>query len=337
MTSSRRLLASLALSLAVLAPARALAQPRAPSAQELETARTLYKEGKELRARGDLRGALEKLQAAHALGNTPVTGIELARTYVLVGRLVEAREVSLYIARIPVASDETEKSAEARTEAATLAEQLRPRIPTLVVKVQGLAAGESAHMAIDGAAVPDAAFGEPQKVNPGKHEVVVRAGEGAAGREARGEVDAPEGQTAELALTVPPAPASPPPPPPPETPHPPARGSMLVKIGFGTAIAGGAVSLLAGITAMTKKGQLAGECNASLECDTAHGGSQDLATARTWANVSTAAFAVGGIGAVVGIVGLITSKGGSDAHDAHDEARLSPWIGVGTAGVHGRF
>src|SRR5580692_1619828 len=122
------------------------AQAHVPTAQELETARSLYKEGKDLRAAGDLRGAIEKLRAAHALGNTPVTGIELARTYATAGKLVEAREVCLGIARTPVASDETEKSVDARAEAARLAEELRPRIATLVVDVTGLAAGEAAHL-----------------------------------------------------------------------------------------------------------------------------------------------------------------------------------------------
>ena len=334
MTSSRRLAAALLVALPVaLAPTPALAQPRVPTAQELETARTLYKEGKELRARGDLRGALEKLQAAHALGNTPVTGIELARTYVMVGQIVEAREVCLYIARMPVAGDETEKSVEARTEAAQLAEQLRPRIPTLVVKVQGLPAGEAAHLVIDGAPVPDAAFGEAQKVDPGKHAVVVRAGEGAAAREARGEVEAREGQTAELTLTLPPAPEPPPPPPPP--PSGSRASTLLVKIGFGTAIAGGAVGLLTGVTALTKKDQLGGECNV-YSCDNTNGGSPDLHTARTWAAVSTVAFCVGGAGLVTGIIGLLTGKSGNDASTtAH--AGVTPWIGAGAAGVNGRF
>src|ERR1019366_10325032 len=143
-------------------------------------------EGKELRAAGDLPGAIGKLQAAHALGNTPVTGIELARTYATAGKLVEGREVALQVARIPVASDETEKSADARAEAAKLAEDLRPRIPTLTARVSGVGPDEVMHLSIDGAAVPDVAVREPQKVNPGKHEVVVRVGDGAAVGEARG-------------------------------------------------------------------------------------------------------------------------------------------------------
>ena len=143
---------SFALALALLAAARpALAQStHEPTASELETARTLFKEGKELRAKGNLPAALEKLQAAHALGNTPVTGLELARTYVLLGKIAEAREVALYAARIAVASDETPKSADARVDAQKLADDLGPRIPTLAVKIAGLAAGQGAHLVIDG-------------------------------------------------------------------------------------------------------------------------------------------------------------------------------------------
>jgi hypothetical protein len=335
MTSSRPFarVTAVVVPLVAFMPALAVAQPRAPSAQELETARALYKEGKELRARGDLRGALEKLQAAHALGNTPVTGIELARTYVMVAQIVEAREVCLYIARIPVASDETEKSADARAEAAQLAEGLRPRIPTLVVKVRGLPPGEAAHLVIDDAPVPDAAFGEAQKVDPGRHVVVVKAGEGASAREAHGEAQAREGETAEITLTLPAAPEAPPqrPLPPPARPN-----TLLVRLGFGTAIAGGAVGLLTGAAALTKKDQLATECNANLQCDSTTGGSSDLHTARTWAAVSTVAFAVGGAGIVVGVIGLLsgTSRGGPSASG---DAGLTPWIGAGTAGVNGRF
>lgn len=64
------------------------------------------------------------------------------------------------------------------------------------------------------------------------------------------------------------------------------------------------------------------------------GGQADLSTARTWANVSTVAFAVGGAGVVVGILGLVTGKG---APEKRDHAMVSPWIGAGAAGLDGRF
>jgi hypothetical protein len=343
MTSGSSLLpaCALGLALAVFCAAPASAQPRAPTAQELETARTLYKEGKALRASGNLRAAFEKLQAAHALGNTPVTGIELARTYLMMGRLVEAREVCLDIARIPMASDETEKSASARREAATMAEDVRPRIATLVVRVQGALPGEGVHLAIDGVGVPDVAASEPQKVNPGPHQVAARAGEGLAAREARADANAGEGESLEVTLTLPPPlppPAQRPSPKPksavqpdPSPPHGWRPSDTLVPVGFATAVVGGGIGVLAGVTAWNKKDQLGTECNSKLQC--AGNGSADLATARTWATISTVSFSLAGAGFVAGVIGLITGRGRSVGGDA----RFSPWVGPGAAGIHGRF
>ncbi len=348
MTSSSRWVLSLALCVVTTAPHRTvLAQSSVPSAQELETARSLYKQGKELRARGDLRGALEKFQAAHALGNTPVTGIELARTYVLVGQIVEAREVSLYIARMPVASDETSKSVEARTEAAKLADDLKARIPTLVVKVSALRPGESAHVSIDGAPVPDAAMTEPQKVNPGKHTVVVRAGE----RRVEATSEVAEGQAAEIALTLPELAPLPPPatatPTPTPTPTPTATAtatatptstspSPLIRIGFSVAGVSVAFGVLSGIVALSKRNQLNSACNSNQQCDSAHGGAGDLSTAYSWATVSTVSFAVAGAGVVLGVAGLLANSAPA-GQATQGGARLTPWIGPGAAGIHGQF
>jgi len=338
MTSSRRVLASARLALAVMiASPVALAQSTPPTAQELETARTLYKEGKDLRAAGDLPGAIAKLQAAHALGHTPVTGIELAKTYVLVGKLVEAREVALSVARLGVASDETGKSADARAEAAKLAEELRPRIPTLAVKIRGLAQGELAHVVIDGVMVPDAAITEPQKVDPGKHDVAVRVGDGAAVREARASVDTPEGQAIEVAVDVPPAPAGAQPPPSPadDATAPTSHGvPVLAKVAFGVAIAGTVVGLYGGIQALSYEDSLNTECPGN-RCTAGSTGARDLDSAHNWANVATVSFIIGGAGLVTGIVDMFVERG--HHHAATDGLRVSPWIGTGLAGVHGQF
>jgi hypothetical protein len=334
MTSSEGAAALLALALTLGCPA-ALAQTHAPTAQELETARTLYKEGKALRAQGDLRGALDKLRAAHALGNTPVTGIELARTYASAGKLVEAREVCLGVARTTVASDETAKSVEARVDAAKLAEELKPRIATLVVDVAGLAAGEAAHLTIDGAAVPDVAETEEQKVNPGVHDLVARAGEGAAARELRGVVELKEGQTQRVTLAFPAPPVqAPPAETPPLAPSEPAKHgrSRLVTIGLATTLAGVAVGSVAGMVALTKKSELDGECPAG-KCDTQNGGRSDLHAAYGWAAASTVSFVVGGVGALTAIVGLVMNQ--DDRSQA--QTGVSLWLGTGAAGLHGRF
>jgi hypothetical protein len=172
-----------------------------PTAADLETARALYKEGKELRAAGHLREALEKLRAAHTLGRTPITGVELARTYVMLGELVEARDVALDVARIPLASDETERSADARRDAAALADDLRARIPSIEVH-----ADEGAAIIVDGERVPDAARGEPRRVNPGTHTVVERA---ADGREAQATVTVGERESRVVTLSFGPPAAGP--------------------------------------------------------------------------------------------------------------------------------
>ena len=152
------------------------ATPGAPSAADLESARELFKEGRELRQSGDLKRALERFKAAHAYGQTPVTALELGRTHVQLGELVEGREVLLSVARMKVQPDETEKSAAARSEAADLAEEVKKRIPTVSVKLTGVASDSAAQLQVDGFAVPIVGLTGIRKVNPGKHVVVARAG-----------------------------------------------------------------------------------------------------------------------------------------------------------------
>ena len=93
------------------------------SATDLESARQLYNQGVQLRDMGDLKGALEKLKAAHALGNTPITGLELCKTHAALVQPVEAREVCLGVARIPPLAGETPRSQDARSEAGRIAEE----------------------------------------------------------------------------------------------------------------------------------------------------------------------------------------------------------------------
>jgi hypothetical protein len=321
------------------APRPAAAQARVPTAQELETARTLYKEGKELRAKGDLRGALEKFQAAHALGNTPVTGIELARTYAQLGQIVEARETCLYIARIAVAGDETGKSAEARIDAAKLADELRPRIPTLIVRVSGLAPGESASLLVDGVAVPEAALGEPLKVDPGAHEVVARAGEGPAARSSWAAAEVKDGETRELVISLP---ASPSPsastagaPRDEGAGAAPARHGMsgLMKVGLVTGIGGLVVGTFSGVAAIIQKNKLDNECP-NLHCTDANNGYDDLQSARTLSTVANLSFVVAGAGGIAVVIALLQGDGEPPAPNS---ASISPWVGLGAAGVHGSF
>lgn len=354
MTSSRRRALALVLLLSlgtVSTELPALAQ----SASELETARALNKEGKELRAAGKLREALVKFKAAHELGRTPVTGIELARTQVLLVQLVEAREVCLGIARVPVAADETERSVAARREAEALAEELRPRIPSVLVRLSGVPLGKTPIVLIDRVVVHAAAAGEPQKVNPGRHEVAAKIEQGA---EESVIIDVKEAETKEVELALKPLAAPPsgsssaasPPPRPPPSPqsgdHAPVepKKNKLAVAGFTVAGAGLVLGSMTGLLAMSKKSNLDALCKGTQCPPEAY---DDLEAAKTWGTFSTIAFGVGAVGAVLGIYALVTQKSATQERGENPtstqaasrpaRATANVWIGPGSVGVHGSF
>lgn len=361
-TSSSRAIAC-ALSLALAAPSLVTVRVAvaAPSAADMESARQLFKQGKDLRDKGDLAGARDKLKAAHALGQTPITGLELGKTHVMLHELVEAREAFLSVGRIPVASDETKKSADARVECDKLAADLKVKIPTVKVTLVGVPKGKKPKVTVDEEEIPFVALTEPRAVNPGKHVIVAKV---TGAPDARAEIEVIEGENKAISLYVkapkpkpeepaeeeeeeqpepakkPPVVATPPPPPPPPpapTPKPaepaPSSGggtSILVPIGFIVAgvglVAGGATGGLALAKAKDVKAACPnGVCSADNKAA--------LDETKTLATVSNISFGVMGVGAVIGIVGLVIGKGSGEPTHAH----VQPYVGLGTFGLTGAF
>lgn len=307
------------------------------SAQDIESARQLFNQGIELRDKGDLAGALEKLRAAHALGNTPITGIELCRTHAALRQPVEAREVCLGVARIPPAPQETARSQEARVEAGKIAESERSKIGALKVRIAGVPAGMEPVVTIDGAPIPAAALNEPRAMNPGPHRVTARVGSGTPTTAA---VETREGETREIELVVRApdgpaagaAPATTTPPPSTTTATPPAGGSNAGKAVSGVAFGLGGTALLvglvAGIVAVGKESNLEEACP-NERCGRAHW--DDLDSARTWATVSTAFFVTSGVLLAAGLVTGIAIPGPAKS------ARTGVNVSLGGAGLHGAF
>ena len=308
-----------------------------PNAEDFATARALYKEGKDLRAAGDLKGALEKLTAAHTLGHTPLTGIELARVQAQLGLLVEARETCIAIARLPVESDETSRSADARKDAVKLAEELRPRIASLRVHVSA----PDAIVTVDGVRVPAAVLTEARKVNPGHHVVTAHVEGGAT---VSSTTDIAEGQSSDVSLEPPPAPVvieKPRETNPIQTPPPPIvekRGGLgpLVIAGIGITSAGLVVGAAGGLAAIFTKGDLESKCaaigNNAYQCPQPNFG--ELDAARVTAALSTAGFCLAGGGLVLLIVGLVTH---TPAKDSMRGLRILPDLGLQHVGVTGAF
>jgi hypothetical protein len=301
-----------------LVSSEALAQ--APSAGDVAQARVLLNQGLDLRNRGDSVGALEKLKAANALARTPIIALELGRTYEALGQLVEARETLLGVARIPVRPEETPRSKAARASSDQMAEQLRPRIPSLTVRVTG-APENAVAVTIDGVVVPSEAL-EARLVNPGHHVVSAKPDGGSS---ADASVDLKEGEAREVDLKV----TAPPLPPeaavplstapvaaPPESVSGVSQGHSHV---LPWALVGGGVAVgAAGAILMGVEAGKAGDAN------NAHDRSSYDSAKTAWT--------IGLVGAIVG--GAAVATGGvvfilQNRKTSGQEASAATWIGLG--------
>ena len=322
------------------------------SATDIETARQLYNQGIELRDRGDMRGALEKLRAAHALGNTPITGVELCKTHAALAQPVEAREVCLGVGRIPPLAGETSRSQEARNEAAHVAEEMRPRISIVRLHIMGVPQGRDPIVLVDGAPVPLAALGEARAVNPGRHDVSARVGNGP---ETRSQVDLAPGETKDITLPVT-APAQEAPPvqtyPPQagggERPPPRERSNGLQTAGFIIGGIGVGIGAVTGILALSAKSDLDKKCTDNI-CGVADHDALD--SAKRWGNVSTAFFIVGGVGVLLGLYATLNPPTRSTASAPSPSlppatkavartvrtVTVTPDFGPAGMGLHGAF
>lgn len=174
MTASSRRLA-LALALACTTPTLARAEPPAapPTEAQVEAARALYRDARELHKQGRLKEAIEKALEAYRTAATPVTALEAGSLLVEAGRFVEARDLLRAVALLPVSPRESEKGREARQQAAQLAASLDARIPKIAVAERP----RGADVLLDGKPLAQGDSNAWQGVDPGPHTIVVRVGE----------------------------------------------------------------------------------------------------------------------------------------------------------------
>ncbi|HEY6460210.1 MAG TPA: hypothetical protein VIY73_08660 [Polyangiaceae bacterium] len=264
---------------------------------DVAQARDLFVQASELRDQGDVRGALEKFEAAHALAPNPITTFELARTYEALGMLERARDTYRAIARLPVRAEETERATNARRDGAKAAEDLGARIPS------------------PAPAVPEAA--------PPTSQVVSRPEAGAGGMEATAApckaAGAPQLAVASLVDAsgqVPEGGGN--------------RFGPVAYAGFGVGAIGFVVgTVLAGAT-MSKASSIS--CS-SVSCEQS---SEDAAhAARTLGIAATVSYVLGGVGVAVGVVDLLVYKPAPAAHAA--DVSLHAWVGAGAGGLRGSF
>ncbi len=311
----------------------------APTDAEKETARSLMDDGDRLRAANDLAGALQRYQAAHEIMKVPTTGIEVAKTFAQLGKLVEARRAAIETANLPVVEGEPDVMAQARQEASTLAASLATRIPAAVIQVWPQDA--PANVFVDGVQLPAAARGLPYKTNPGEHTVQVTAtgyqaaqqtfqlDEGAQTTVSVNLVAEPVAPTAPAPVTQPalasPAPA-------PSAPEP-ARSNTNAYVAFGIAGAGAVVGTVTGLLSLNKASSAKDKCNSDNECPPE--AKDDIDSAKSMATFSNIGF---GVAIAAGAWGLYEVLSQPDtgspttAHRADDTA--SPRLSVAVIPGH---
>lgn len=324
----------------VALPSTALAQR---SAGDIESARQLYNQGMELRDKGDSRGALEKFKAAHALGNTPLTGIELCKMHASVAQPVEAREVCLGVGRIPPLAGETSRSQDARNEAARIAEEMKSKISSVRLQVTGVPPGREPTVLVDGAPVPNAALGELRAVNPGRHDLIAKIG---SGPETRTTIDVAPGESKIVSLPVQaPPPEATPIRPGPDQGYPPPprreRSNGLATAGWVVGGIGVGIGAITGLVAMAGKSDLDQKCTDKICGKDDH---DDLDSAKRWGTVSTVTFVIGGTGLLVGLIATLAAPRSSTAGSlpatpraASAKLTVTPAFGPGGVGLHGAF
>lgn len=300
--------------------------PKEPSAGDLATARAALREGQALREKGDLDGSLARLLTAWELVQTPVTGFELGKAQMLKGRILQAHELFLKVVRMPLAVEESERSANARSESGRLADDLEPRLPSLRLKLS-VPQGATAKVWVDEVEVP-VVDDTPRRVDPGPHDVVAKAGDGP---ELHVAVRVAEGETKDVPLAPMWVPPKPPPAPPPSGPIVVKTTNSLVFVGF----AGASASLVfAGVSTLLSinNTNLAEDRCGKSYCppDVLR---NDANVARFWGAMAVA----GTVSTAVFLsVGIVASSFPSQQRIGGGVA-IAPAVGPGGAGVVGSF
>jgi hypothetical protein len=285
--------------------------------------------------KGDFAGALDLFNRADALVHAPTLGLMAARCLDKLGRLVEASERYLAVTRIKLDPHAPAAQSAAQTTAEQERAALLPRVPGLIITVEGPGVAE-ARVTLDGKAIPAELLGIKRPTDPGPHQLEATRGTEVVSQKVVLEPGASTPVTLRLTGAGTMAPAPPPTTPPPQ-PQPAADAGLrpMARVGVALSALGGAGLVVGAITgglALGEKSSLDGAGCSGGHCPT----SQQDAVSRynTMRLVSGGALIAGG---VVAATGIALAVAGSRAGAKAAQARWSPWIGLGAVGLEGTF
>jgi hypothetical protein len=289
-------------------------------------ARTLGNDGVKAYQANDYTTALEKFDKAYKLVKAPSVGLWSARALVRLGRLVEASERYLEVTRLTVSGGDEAVQRQAQADARTELDALGPRIPSIVIVIEGAAPSEVT-VNVQGADVAPELVGERRPANPGHVVVIGRRGE----EEVRAEASLAEGEQKTLRLAfkpiregagTPAAATQQPAPPASEYKGKPGSTQRLLGwISVGVGGAGLAVGGVFGSMAMSTQSELdeSGECVDEKCAPSQQDAVDKLGTQRT---ISSVGFIAGGVLAATGIVLVVTAPKGDTRPQA--SLRITP-------------
>jgi hypothetical protein len=298
---------------ALLLGALVLALPRLASAQSDDasraTARDLATAGVEAYQRGRADEASSKLEKAYRILRVPSIGLWSARALVKQGKLVQASERYREVVRLDASVGDSSVQKAAQADAARELDELTPRLPRVVVRLQG-ASAEDVTIEVDGVALASVLVGESRPVDPGTHRFEAKRGSDVASASAtvqEGEAtevllrfEAKEGgAVAESTRAVAASDAAP------------GKTSLgtqrtLALVSGGVGLVGVGLGSFFGLRAKSKLDDAnAAGCDKTCSTQRGHEANEDAIAA---GNVATIAFVVGAVALTGGVVLWLTAK-----------------------------
>jgi hypothetical protein len=277
---------------------------------------------------------------------------------------VRAAELYNKIIREELGSDAPDAFRDAQAQASEELSRVKPRLSHLTVRVEG---GEDQRVIVtmDGTPIASALVGVERPVDPGTHELQATAD---GFQSALSRITLAEAQREQVVLTLMPkpgvtvaqitgetpaeaapaqTPASQPTAPAPVTPQQDrgSSGSGGMRVGSYVAFGVGAVGIGLGtfftLQSSSKRSEaddLAEQCGP--DCRTTDPEAEEIASlddeARSAQTLGIVGFIAGGVGVATGVTLLLLS-GGSESETARNEPGITPWVGLGSVGVLGRF
>jgi hypothetical protein len=341
-----------------LQPGRALAQ----SDEQRSAARALATDGASAFNEGRFAEAVDLFNRAEALVHATPHLLYLARSYEKQGQLVRAREAYMKIVKEPLAENAAKIFLDTKTNAERELAAIEPRLSSLAIKLEGGEQARDAAVLVDGVPLAAVLIGVSRPIDPGEHRIeagasgfraepqTLKLAEGEkksitlkliADPNAKSLVPSAEPAAAPAAASPAATRASPTVDSGPSAPPDDNSGLRTASyVAFGVGIVGLGAGTLFTLQSSSKRSDADAkfeECGGASGCTNNNPLSAEVAEldddARSALTLGIIGFAVGGVGIAAGTGLLIASSG----DEGKESAGVTPWVGLGSAGVRGRF